>query len=687
MADTENERPEDLETAAKQEEPEAPAVDEPPAEETAGDAEPAAGVATAEDAEPVGDAAPETEPAEAGESAESDEPAEEKKPKKKHSKGFWAAVIVVALVAFFGVAYGVYIVVARNFMDQEAVTRDAWKVDTGELSGTNEDTQVNIYDADVESDMSVLQIQPVEVEDEGFTYYDEDVQARLLATVEELITDSPEGSWEADAPLAILNPYGTGSNGLYLYFETDFATQVSYVISTEGYDDYSATASGGYSQTHEIQIIGLVPGETNHVTMTMTGEQGVTRQIVEFDITMPETQSGYTTQLEYEDGESTQELSDGLYVMLRTNGYLGYGFFFDNSGTLRYEMVLEGMGMDRIVEYEGDIVTCVSDSKIARITSTGYVADVYDLGEYVLHHDINEGEDGTLIIAAEHSESDEGLIEDLVLELDLETGEFYELIDFSEFMSDFREEFTRVIGLTDDMAYMAGSWDWIHINTVQYVAEDDALIVSSRETSTIIKVNDIHDDPEIAWFVGNPDVWEGTGYEDYLLETVGDFTYQYGQHTVEYAGAGDEDGVYYLRLYDNNFWSISTRDDVDDVELEDSVYDTLYGLGGENSNVYVYKIDENEGTVECVLSFEVPYSSIVSSASPSDVWTSYKVDNQDEVYDMSGKNWIVNSGVSMVFGEYDEDGTLIRQFSYDADMQGYRTIKYTFEGFWFAEEE
>ena len=625
---------------------------------------------------------PEKAPAAEGEGGE-------KKARKKHSKGFWAAVVVVCLAALGVVGYGAYIIIARNFMDQESVTRDAWKVDTGDLQGTNEETQVNIYEADVESDFSILQIEPVEIEDEDFTYYDEDVQARLLATVEDLIAEIPEEeeeSWQASAPLAILNPYGTGSNGLYLYFETDFNTQVSYVISTEGYDDYSATASGGYSKTHEIQIIGLVPGETNHVTMTMTGDQGVLRQIVEFDITMPETQSGYATQLEYEDGESTQELSDGLYVMLRTNGYLGYGFFFDNSGTLRYEMVLEGMGMDRIVEYEGDIVTCVSDSKIARITSTGYVSSVYDLGSYVLHHDINEGEDGKLIIAAEHDESDESLIEDLVLELDLETGEFYELIDFSEFMSDFREEFTRVIGLTDDMAYMAGSWDWIHINTVQYVAENDALIVSSRETSTIIKVNNIHDDPEIAWFIGNPEVWEGTGYEDYLLETVGDFTYQYGQHTVEYAGAGDEDGVYYLRLYDNNFWNVSTRDDVDDIDVGDDVNETLYGLGDENSNVYVYKVDENEGTVECVLSFEVPYSAIVSSAAPSDVWTSYKVDNQDEAYDMTGKNWIVNSGVSLCFGEYDEDGTLIRQFSYDAEMQGYRTIKYTFEGFWFAEE-
>ena len=44
----------------------------------------------------------------------------------------------------------------------------------------------------------------------------------------------------------------------------------------------------------------------------------------------------------------------------------------------------------------------------------------------------------------------------------------------------------------------------------------------------------------------------------------------------------------------------------------------------------------------------------------------------------------MNSGVSNVYGEYDESGTLIRQFSYTCQLQGYRVFKDTFEGFWFA---
>ena len=85
-----------------------------------------------------------------------------------------------------------------------------------------------------------------------------------------------------------------------------------------------------------------------------------------------------------------------------------------------------------------------------------------------------------------------------------------------------------------------------------------------------------------------------------------------------------------------------------------------------NCTPFVYRIDTNAGTVELVESFPVPYSSIVSNSTL----------NTDIGH------WTVNSGVAMVFGEYDADGVLIRQYSYDCTMQGYRTFKYDYKGFW-----
>lgn len=575
--------------------------------------------------------------------------------------------LILALVALLIVAALVIVfAVARNFVAQEHEVRSVWQVDVGEMLGKDETLELEICQAALESDLSVIQLVPYEVDQEGFTYYDTGVQDRLAKALDN--AKQMGSGWTAEAPLAILNPFGTGSNGLYLYFETTLPTQVSYTIHVddESIPDYTATANSGqqtYTKEHEFQMIGLVPGKTNQVTLTLTGSWGNVRQQITFSITMPETHSGYPTQLDYTDGESTAELSDGLFAMMRTNGYLGYGFFFDNSGVMRYEMVLEGFGLDRILSYGDEIVTCVSSTRLARMDGPGRVLQVYDLDGYELHHDITYGPDNTVVALVNKLDSD--TTEDVVIQVDLESGEVTELVDFSELMAAYCEEQTHPISITSDFFWEAGNWDWLHLNTVQYLEEEDSLIVSSRETSTIIKVEQVHSDPQLTWLLGNPDFWEDTAYADLSLTPVGDFVFQYGQHSVEYAGAGDEDGVCYLSLFNNNYWSLNTRDY--DPELEDSVCRDLYGGSEDNSWVYVYEVDENQGTFTLVESFSVPYSSIVSNAAPAG----------------SEGNWVVNSGVANVFGEYDDNGVLIRQFDYDCTMQGYRTFKLDMKGFWF----
>ena len=577
------------------------------------------------------------------------------------------AVVVTAIVVV--VALIIVLLAGKWFTHQESVVRTAWQVDVGDLLGKDETYELEIQKAAVTADLSVIQLVPFEVDAEGFTYYDTAVQERLaeaLGRAKQLKRDGD--SWGADAPLAVLNPFGTASNALYLYFETEFPTQVSYTIHVdkEEIPDYTATASNpngeAFCKEHEFQLIGLVPGETNEVTMTIRGSWGNIRQKVSFSITMPETHSGYATKLDYTDGESSAALSDGLFAMMRTNGYLGYGFFFDNSGILRYEMVLEGYGLDRMLTYGEDMVTCVSSTKLAKINPLGQVEQTYSLDGYELHHDINYCGENTLVALVER-EGDVN-VEDIVIEVNLETGEVTELIDYKELMAEYYAE-TRPISVIDDFFWQAGERDWIHLNTIQYVEENDSLIVSSRETSTIIKAEQIHTTPTLTWLAGDPAFWEGTAYEDLCLTPEGDFVFQYGQHSVEYAGAGEEDGTYYLRLFNNNYWSLNTRDY--SPKLDSSVGTGLYGGAHDHSSVYLYKIDENNRTFSLADSFTVPYSSIVSNVSP---------------IGESG-NYVVNSGMEHVYGEYDADGMLIRSFEYDCNMQGYRTFKSDFKGYWF----
>lgn len=576
----------------------------------------------------------------------------------KRMKKLGLILVLIAVVLVIAVPL-IVMAVSKAFTAQEHVVRTDWSFETGDIIAESAEWQVDFTEAQLGDGLRAVHLVPQDIGEEDFTFYDLSVQERLDGALQSLktMTATP---WTASMPLAVLNPFGTGSNGLYLYFETEQDTQVSYTIHVDDEDipDFTANAADSsdeaYTKVHEFQMIGLVPGETNHVTMTITGKWGNTRQLVRFTVDMPDTSSGYDTRLEVTDGTSDQPQAEGLFAMMRVNGYLGYGFFYDDAGILRYEMVLEGFGLDRIL-FDGDeIITCVSSSKLARIDGLGRVTRVYDLAGYDLHHDIGFGAEGEVLALAE--ETGDQRVEDRLLSIDLDTGAVTELVDFSVLMEPYFE-MTRPVGATDDFFWQAGEWDWIHLNSLQYM-DGDSLILSSRETSTIIKVADLHGDPTVDWLAGDARFWADTPYAERCLTQEGDFVPQYGQHCVEYLADGDTDGVYYLALYNNNYWSLNTRDFT--MEVADSVGTDLYGSGDETSQCYVYRIDENARTFSLADSFDVPYSSIVSNASRCG----------------GDGNWVVNSGISMVFGEYDADGVLIREYRYECTMQNYRTFKY-----------
>ena len=572
-----------------------------------------------------------------------------------------AAVCVVCAVVVFEI-------VVRVMMDSEMRSRDDWNVQVGEHQYTSEERAVSVYDASVESTISVSRIVPDEYEEDGFTYYDEDVQQRLGQQLMEMVGQGAS----MDAPLAVLDPFGTGSNGLLLSFQTERRSQIRYTVHTTSAElpDYTAVAQSSadgnsFSRNHCFLLIGLVPGETNEVTLEALGERGRVQQTVTFTIDMPEAISGYANQLDTTDGDSTAALTDGLYYAMGLGDYYGYTFFFDNDGVLRYEMVLEGFHSDRFLYTDGGLYTCVSSRKIALMSPLGQAVRVYDLGQYELHHDINWGPDGTILALVNDTEQD--TVMDVVISLDPATGEVSEVVDFSELMDGYYGEMTHPVPITGGSFWQAGEDDWLHLNSVQYMEKDDSILVSSRETSTIIKVSDIQGTPTLSAFIGDPAFWADTPYADLCYAMDGDFVAQYGQHDVELVADDSlEDGQYLLRMYDNNYWSLSTRDGYDP-ELADSVSTSL--TSGDASYITFYLVDDNAKTFSLVEQHAVPYSAIVSNA--------------QEI----GGNFVVNSGVAHQFGEYDSDGNLIRAFDYDCMMNGYRVMKGDFVGYWFQETD
>lgn len=455
------------------------------------------------------------------------------------------------------------------------------------------------------------------------------------------------------------NPFGTNTQSLYVYFETDSAVKVSYTIHVKEDDiaDFSRNVyqDEEYQKEHEFQVIGLIPDTENTITFYITNEDGST-DTKEIVYEMGSLYGEEAVQLDTDVKQSADKLEDGLYVVLGNDSTsMDFMYYYDNNGVLRGEVPLLGYRSHRLIFDENSMYYSISEKKMAQVNRLGQVTKVYDLGNYKLHHDYVFDENGNMLILATDTTQDS--VEDIVLKLDVNSGEVTEVLDLGDLFGEYKK--TCVKNSSDEL-------DWMHINTIQYIGNGSVLL-SSRETSTIIKVDNIYDGPVVSYMIGEKDFWKDTSYVSLLLNKKGDFTIQGGQHTITYET--DEslaDGQYYLYMFDNNIGISETRPDYDWSSIGLKVSSAV---DGKNSKYYKYLVDENEGTFELVDSFKVPYSGYVSSAQET------------------GDNVLVDSGLKGTFTEYDVDHKAIVTYKMDYEKFIYRVFKYKFDGFYFEKSE
>ncbi len=131
----------------------------------------------------------------------------------------------------------------------------------GCMAQTNEPVETVTIDPDIE-------MIDIDTETDGFTYYDLDVQEEIQSQIDAFKSETHT----MEDPLLIFDPYGTNTTSLYIWFEEEEASVLSYTIQCEGYEDFSRTLYSGsednISTAHEHQLIGLVPGETNTITLS-----------------------------------------------------------------------------------------------------------------------------------------------------------------------------------------------------------------------------------------------------------------------------------------------------------------------------------------------------------------------------------------------------------------------------------
>ncbi|MEE8701571.1 aryl-sulfate sulfotransferase [Bifidobacterium crudilactis] len=518
-------------------------------------------------------------------------------------------------------------------------------------------------------------------------------QNRLTAQIEQVYTtgyqtqaaenlqkERDKNTHDEDNIFVKNNPYGTNTTGLYVYFTTTDAVKLSYTVSAQGtdYADFTATPDKGdeYTTTHEFQALGLIPGVTNTITFTMTAKNGkqTTRSIEHKGAKLL---SDVEVQLASTKNNTSQNLGNGLYAILGNDSDdQDFMYYYDVHGVIRGEIPILFYRSHRLLFRDNIMYFSVSTRDIVGMNSLGRIVKWYNTGSnYILHHDYGMDEDGNLIVLATDIRKD--TIQDAIIGIDADSGKVSTLVDMSKLYASY-EQTTEVASMgsssktTDSTSSSFDpdtsdvKKDWLHLNTIQ-ILDDGSAILSSRETSTIIKLNDIESNPSIDYMIGEKNFWKDTDFAKYLLTQGGSFPNTGGQHTVTYeADSSLPSGQYYLYMFDNNYGVSNTRPDYDWAANTDGV-NTTYASSG-NSRYQRYLVDENTKSYKLVSSFNVPYSPIVSSAQ-----------------ELSNGTILMDSGVPGVFGVYDGDGTLISQWKMTLRKNIiYRVYQYDFHNFYFA---
>lgn len=479
------------------------------------------------------------------------------------------------------------------------------------------------------------------------------------AEVEEMLTDIKKNKqFTFASPMWAYNPYGTNKLSLYLYFKSEGRGYCRYTISVAdpAVPDFTRTllndGAGNLSKEHEYQLIGLVPGQRNIITLRLYNKRDELSAIQSYGIDVPALTDGAAVSLGTEVGYSRTVVSNGLYTAFTgahtaADGSKQYGILqYDNSGYLRSDIPLNSDDSRNIQLIYDTLVYAVSDSQVVKVNDLGQVTGSYAINGYRITGEYAYDGSGSLYFIATANRKNASR-NSKILKLELETGEVTEALDLDTLLPQVHK---RIKGK-----------NWIAINSIQVVGTNQ-LLLSSAELSSIFKVSQVGSLlPEVNYIIGDPKIWndykslkkkvlakdtgeesEGQkGEEGEEKKKKKDFAYQYGQNNMIYQSGSE--GQYTLELLNNNAGR---------------------GAGGEASSYYYcYRVDETAGTYQ-----------LKSSESLPQTRSSGNVTVEPEVI-------IYCNSDAGVVQENDRSGKLIRQFTYPYPI--YRVYKSDWKGFWF----
>lgn len=463
--------------------------------------------------------------------------------------------------------------------------------------------------------------------------YTSDFQNSVRKKIDTLIELN---DYTEDYPLVIYNPFQTNSQSLYMYFETEEAYAVSYSVHTPEalYEDFGGYAVPGRldtSKVHEFQIVGLIPEETNMITIRMMDANGIVK-IRRFYYYNENKVAATTINLETEQGTklvenedktfstvpaSEEAVADGMFVIFpAANEISPYLRIYDNDGVQRCEIPMEAYGTKRLLIYEDLMFYRVSENKLVGVNRLGQAVKIFTPENYTFGEDYCFDKNNDILMLATDKRQES--VDDCVILLDRETLAVTELVDLGDLLPEYKVKCKRENGVRD----------WISLNSIALV-EGNRILVSGDKADTIIKIRRLYNDPKVVFLLGDKEEFKGTSYEDLVLRLDNEFEMHHGVNMIEYQ---PYDLIRETRQY------ICVLNNNEDYEYEKKQEHFSY--------YYRYLVDDAEGGVRLMDSLVLP-----------------------EVGDNGSIQWyenhlLVATDKATDFYEYDSEFQLITKYTY-----------------------
>lgn len=369
-----------------------------------------------------------------------------------------------------------------------------------------------------------------------------------------------------DNPNIILDPYDASPLTALVLFETN--DEVEPTITVVGKDELTTyTYKSKKSNKHYLPIYGLYADYENTIII----EYGDVRK----EITIKTNPLPDNFILPTSIKADKEKLSNDLYFF--TPSSRGYTCAYDTNGDVRW--YLTNYAIWNINKLKNGHML-VSTERL--INAPYYMTGLYEIdmfgkiyNEYSLeggyHHDYYEMPNGNLLVASDNFNSDEGTVEDYIVEIDRQNGNIVKKFDLKS-----------ILNMEDGKSENWSSYDWFHNNAVWYDDKTNSITLSGRHQDAVINIS--YETGNLNWIIGDSTNWSSE-YQEYFFKPVGDnFEWQWSQHAAMITPKG------YVFLFDNGNNKSKIKENY--VSAENS-----YSRG------VMYKIDTNNMTIEQIYEY------------------------------------------------------------------------------------